>query len=485
VDLSAVARETAKKYGFDPDFGPDVASELEALRLRPQTAPAGGVRDLRELLWTSIDNDESRDLDQIEVAEPLDGGRAKLLVGIADVAAVVAQSSAIDRHASDNTTSVYAGVRVFPMLPEALSTGLTSLNQGGERLAIVVEMVVSADGAVEEFDVYRARVENHAKLAYEETAAWLDGSKPIPPHLARIVPLDRLEAQLRLQDRIAQALRSRRHELGALDLETIEATSVVRDGDVVGLEVTRQGRSRELIEDFMVAANGAMARFLEQRKRSAIRRVVRTPKRWDRIVALAATHGVRLPAIAEPRALSAFLTAERHRAPSRFPDLSLAVVKLLGPGEYALERAGEPHTGHFGLAAHDYTHSTAPNRRFADLVTQRLLRAALAGEPPPYADEALEAIAKHCTEKEDEARRVERFMRKVSAAVFLSPRIGDEFDAIVTGATHDKGTFVRLVSPPAEGRLVQGEEGLDVGDRLRVKLVATAPTRGFIDFARA
>jgi exoribonuclease-2 len=482
IDLAAVAYESAKEHGFEPDFSPAALREVEAMGHKPAPVTgANGARDLRQLLWSSIDNDESRDLDQIEVAELLPDGRSRLRVGVADVDSLVTRGSAVDAHAAANTTSLYTGVRVFPMLPEALSTGLTSLNQDEDRLAIVIEMTLSREGAVESSDVYRALVRNRAKLAYDETAAWLDGTVPVPDHVARIAGL---EAQLRHQDALAHQLKARRHEEGALDLETIEPNSVMKDGDVVSLKLTKKSRSRDLIEDFMVAANGAMARFLDAHGRSAIRRIVRKPKRWDRIVELAATYGAKLPALPEPRALSDFLAAQRQRDPKRFPDLSLAVVKLLGPGEYALEQPGR-HVGHFGLATQDYTHSTAPNRRFADLVTQRLLKAVLAGAPSPYDDDALAEIATHCTSKENDSRSVERFMRKVTAALFLSSRIGEVFDAIVTGVTADKGTFVRLVTPPAEGRVVRGEHGLDVGDAVRVRLVATTPARGFIDFARA
>jgi exoribonuclease-2 len=465
-------------------FLPEIpaAAQAEAARLHPASPVGPGVHDLRSLPWSSIDNDDSRDLDQIEVAEKLPNGHVRVRVGIADVDALVQRGSALDAYAAHNTCTIYTGAKVFPMLPESLSTDHTSLGDGAERLAIVVEMDVDPGGTVVKADVYRAAVKNHAKLAYDGVGAWLEGSGPAP---AKVGASAVIQEQLRLQDAAAQCLKKVRYERGALDLETIEARAVVdKEGAVTRIELTKKSRARALIEDFMIAANGAMARFLDDKHLSSIRRVVKAPERWARIVALAGQSGDVLPPEPSSRALAAFLERRKEAAPDTFADLSVSVVKLMGPGEYVLERPGEPHDGHFGLAVQDYTHSTAPNRRYADLVTQRLVKAALAGAPPPYSDEELGAIATHCTQKENDERKVERTTRKQAAAVYLAGRIGQEFDAIVTGAA-DKGTFARLVDPPAEGRIVQGEKGLDVGDHVRVRLVATEPSKGFIDFVRA
>ena len=466
--------------GFAPSFEPRVVAEVKALPARTTAAASEGVRDMSAMPWSSIDNHDSRDLDQIEVAERLPSGEVRVLVGIADVDALVPKGSVIDAHAAAATTSVYTGVAIFPMLPEELSTALTSLVADEPRLSVVLELVVAPDGTIARGDAYRALVRNHAKLAYEDVADWLDGkgAEPAPMKGSKV-----LEEQLRLQDEVAQKLRALRVKHGALDLETIEATPVTKDGVIVDLHLNDKNRARQLIEELMIAANSVMARWLDAHGRSGLRRVVKTPKRWDRIVALAATLGEKLPNAPDSVALSTFLTKRRAADPTHFPDLSLSVVKLMGPGEYDLDRPGDKQ-GHFGLAVQDYTHSTAPNRRFADLVTQRIVKAALAGAPAPYSDEELTKIAAHCTEREGASNKVERTMRKIAAALFLRPRIGETFDAIVTGAT-PKGTFVRLVSPPAEGRVVQGEAGLDVGDRVRVKLLATEPSKGFIDFARA
>jgi exoribonuclease-2 len=470
-----VARRVLQENGFIPDFPAGLPESL------PASEPAEPARDLRGLAWSSIDNRESLDLDQIEVAERLPGGEIRVLVGIADVDALAPKGSAVDRFAAQNTTSLYTGVRVFPMLPEVLSTNRTSLLEDGhERLAVVTEFVVQQDGSLDDSrnTVYIARVCNRAKLAYDPVGAWLEGAGPTPHGGAEICD------QLRLQDEAACRLRALRHQHGALELETIEARPVAKDSEIVDLELARKNRARDLIEDLMIAANGATARYLETRGRSSLRRVVEKPKRWDRIVELARSHGATLPPQPDAKALAAFLTAQRAADPERFADLSLSVVKLLGPGEYVLQRATDPDIGHFGLAVTDYAHSTAPNRRYPDLVTQRLLKATTAGVPSPYSDAELAEIAAHCTEREDAARKVERMMRKVAAAQFLSSHIGQTFDAIVTGVT-DKGVFARLVQPPAEGRIVRGEQGLDVGDHLRVTLIATVPERGFIDFARA
>jgi len=469
-----LARRVLQENGFAPDEPPGLLATI------PAEDPVEDAVDLLDRAWSSIDNEESRDLDQIEVAEAMtDGsGAIRLLVGIADVDALVPRGSPIDHHAAINTTSLYTGVRVFPMLPEALSTDRTSLLEDRDRLSVVTEMVVRRDGTLDDAGtrVYVARVRNRAKLVYERVGAWLedgpDAERPRDPEIAE---------QVRLQSEATQRLRRRRYEHGALDLETIEARPVMKDGRIVDLEVTRKSRARELVEDLMIAANGATARFLEQRGRSTLRRVVRTPKRWDRIRELAAGLGGALPAQASAAALAEFLNVRRAADPSRFADLSLTVVKLLGPGEYALQRATDPDQGHFGLAVEDYMHSTAPNRRYPDLVTQRLLKAVIAGAPSPYTDDEIVAVAAHCTERENAARKVERTMRKIAAAVLLAPRIGEVFDAIVTGV-NASGTFARLIHPPAEGRVVSGERGLDVGDAVRVELVATEPTRGFIDF---
>jgi VacB/RNase II family 3'-5' exoribonuclease len=478
-DLAEGARQAMLDAGFLPDL-PHAARE-EAARLAPARLVGPGVRDLRSLLWSSIDNDESRDLDQIEVAAELSNGHIRVWVGVADVEALVHRGSELDAYAAKNTCTVYTGARIFPMLPEVLSTDHTSLGEGADRLAIVVEMDVEAGGIVARTDVYAAAVRNHAKLAYDSVGAWLEGTGPAP---AKVGANHALAEQLRVQDRAAEALKKLRYERGALDLETIEARAVVKEGAVLGIELTKKSRSRSLIEDFMIAANGAMARFLEHHGISSIRRVVKAPERWLRIVALARACGDDLPEEPSSRALAAFLERRKTAAPDTFGDLSLSVVKLMGPGEYALERPGQPHDGHFGLAVTDYTHSTAPNRRFADLITQRLVKAVLARGPCPYTEAELGELAAHCTQKENDARRVERTTRKQAAALYLGERIGQEFDAIVTGVA-DKGTFARLITPPAEGRIVEGEAGLDVGDHVRVRLIATEPRKGFIDFARA
>jgi exoribonuclease II len=482
ADLQELARKEMIANGFEPVFPPTVAAELQSIAAHPPpVAPSADVRDLRSMLWSSIDNDTSRDLDQIEVAEPLAGGAVRVLVGIADVDAFVPAHSAIDAHAGIETTTVYTGVMNFPMLPDALSTGASSLLEGADKLCIVIETIVSADGVVQSGDVYRAIARNKAQLTYNAVGAWLESRGPAPPKVAASTDL---QAQLKLQSTAAQALRSARFKQGALDIDTIEVHPIVLNDQVVDLERQQTNQATELIEDFMIASNGAVARLLESKRVSSIRRIVRQPKRWDRIVELAASLGTTLPATPDSRALNEFLAARRSADPDRFPDLSLSVIKLMGPGEYVLERPGDPDPGHFGLAVQDYTHSTAPNRRYADLVTQRLIKAVLASQPAPYSDAELATIATACTTKEDAARKVERAMSKRIAAVAMSRRIGETFDAIVTGVT-DRGTFVRILAPHVEGLLAQGKEGLDVGDHVRVKLVRTDAERGFIDFVRA
>ena len=476
--LQGIAHRVMLERGLVPDFPPPALSELAAIH--GPAAIDGSARDLRGLLWCSIDNDNSLDLDQLTVADAIPGGSIKVLVAIADVDSVVKKGTALDAHAGQNTTSVYTVAETFPMLPEKLSTDITSLSFAADRPAIVIELVLSADGTLQNSDVYLATVRNQAKLAYNSTAAWLEGPGPMPKEIAAV---SGLEENLQLQYRAAQGLRALRRLNGALDLETIEARPVF-DGDTLkDMKPDGRNRAKDFIEDFMIAANGVTARFLTAKNFPSLRRVVTAPKRWDRICALAAEHGTTLPKAPDAKALEAFLVAARAADPARFPDLSLSVIKLLGPGEYIVQLPGGQAEGHFGLAVKDYAHSTAPNRRFPDIITQRLLKAALAASAVPYANDELAALAAHCTQEEDAAKKVERQVTKSAVAMLLQSRIGEQFDALVTGAG-DKGTWVRLVNPPVEGSLETGFEGLEVGNRVRVQLLRTDVQRGFIDFKR-
>ena len=482
--LQGIAHRAMLERGLLPDFSADAIAELDRIQA-PAALIGEQTRDLRDLFWASIDNDDSLDLDQLTVAEGLPGDRVKILVALADVDSLVKNGTAIDGHARHNTTSVYTAARIFPMLPEKLSTNLTSLNFNEDRLSIVVEMVVGADGSVQESDIYRAIVRNHAKLAYNRLAAWMKGNGSIPDAIAAV---NGLAENIRLQDTAAQKMKELRHVHGALSLETVEARPVFDGDQMRGLEAEEKNRAKEIIEDFMIAANGVTARYLSSRKLPSIRRVVRTPKRWDRIVEIAHEHGFQLPVSPNSKALEAFLTKEKAADPLRFPDLSLAVIKLLGAGEYIAELPegipGQPDfAGHFGLAVRDYAHSTAPNRRYTDLVTQRILKAAIEGKSLPYSVDELGVLAQHCTEEEDAANKVERQVGKSAAALLLESRIGEKFDAIVTGAS-TKGTWVRLLSMPVEGKLVQGFEGKDVGHRMRVQLAGVDVERGYIDFKK-
>lgn len=479
-DLEAAARAAMIEHGFRAEFPPDVQREVAQMREAP-TTPGDAVADLRALLWSSIDNRDSRDLDQLEWAEEGEGGALRVLVAVADVDSLVHKGSATDGHAGVNTTSVYTGVAVFPMLPERLSNDLTSLNPEEDRGAVVVDLTLDAQGHPRGETVYRAAVRSRAKLDYETVGAWLADEGPLPEAVAA---LPGLEQQLRLQDAAAQRLFSVRRKTGVLALETLEPRAMVAEGRVVDIQATKPNRARDLIENLMVAANTALARYLGDRGLSSIRRVVRTPKRWDRIVEVAAELGDTLPAQPDARALADFLVRRRTADPEHHPDLSLTVVKLLGSGEYVLERREGQRRGegHFALGAAEYAHGTAPNRRYADLVTQRLVKAAGGGSAPPYGDGELAAIARRCTEQEDAARKVERTLRKKAAAVLMRDRVGERFNAIVTGAS-PKGTYVRLLSPPVEGRVVRGERGLDVGDTVRVTLLSADPELGHIDFA--
>lgn len=482
VDLFAIAHESMVEAGFVPDFPAAVRSEVQAIAANRTLPAARSVKDLRRLLWSSIDDQKSRDLDQVEYVEKLSGGDTKLLVGIADVDAYVGQGSVTDQHAAGNCTSVYTGVKTFPMLPEELSTDLTSLVAGEDRLAVVTEMILAADATVKQTDFYFAIINNHAKLAYEPIGDWLDGKTAAPDSVQSV---SGLEAQLRWQHELAECLAELRKRHGAINLETLQASPVIDDhGKLLDLAVIEPNGARELIANFMIAANVAMAQFLEAHGGPSLRRVVRTPKYWGRIVEIAEELGEKLPVDPDSRALAEFLERRKKADPIHFPDLSLAVVKALGPGEYAVQAPGATGEGHFGLAVQDYAHSTAPNRRYADLITQRLLKAVLANQRPSYDVAELERIAERCTDRDAAARKVERKMRKVAAALLLHDRIGNEFEAIVTGVT-EKGTFARILKPPVDGRIMQHERGLRVGEKVRVRLLATDPQRGFIDFARA
>ncbi len=479
LDLRAIAHQAMLDRGLEPDMPPAVFQQLREIQ-GPARDADPSIRDLRQLLWCSIDNDHSMDLDQLTVAERLDAGAVKVLVAIADVDALVKTDTPIDHHAAANTTSVYTAATIFPMLPERLSTDLTSLGEGQDRLALVIEMVVAVDGSIRESTVYRALVSNYAKLAYSSVAAWLDGKDKMPEKIAKIAGLD---DQLKMQDQIAQVMRTVRYQHGALDLEIIVPEVVLSDGQVVDVRPERQNRAQKIIEDFMIAANGVSSQFLEKQEWPVLRRVVRSPERWDRIQKVAAGFGEKLPVEPDSQALAAFLARRRQTDPLRFPDLSLTIVKLMGAGEYVVQLPGQDSPGHFGLAVREYSHSTAPNRRFPDLVTQRLLKTAMVKGELPYTPTELTSLATHCTSQEDAARKVERQVRKSAAAQFMSGRIGEVFDAIVTGAS-EKGTWVRLLNPPIEGRLASGPTKVEVGNQIRVRLVSLNIERGFIDFGQ-
>ena len=477
--LKDIAHRAMLERDLLPDFSADALAELGRLQVPPPTN-GESIRDMRSLLWSSIDNDDSRDLDQLTLAEAVPGDNIQILVAIADVDAFIKDGSAIDEHARHNTTSVYTAAEIFPMLPEKVSTDVSSLNLDESRISIVVEMVIGADGSLRDSKIYRAWVCNRAKLAYNSVAAWLDGSGAMPKAIAAV---NGLAENLQMQDRVAKSMKEFRHVHGALSLETIEARPVFDGDQISSLETEEKNRAKEIIEDFMVAANGVTARYLSAKKFPSIRRVVRIPKRWDRIVEIAGQHKFRLPQVPDPKALEEFLVKQKAADPLRFPDLSLAVIKLLGAGEYIAELPGGDVPGHFGLAVKDYSHSTAPNRRYPDLLTQRLLKAALEAKPAPYSKDELDVLAAHCTKAEDAANKVERQVGKSAAALLLESRIGEQFDSIVTGAS-DKGTWVRLLTVPVEGKLVQGFEDMDVGDHVRVKLTSVDVQQGFIDFKK-
>ncbi len=502
-DLAEAALTELHEAGFRPEFGPDVEEQLAEIQSEQGKAPLPkGFDDLRALGWSSVDNDTSRDLDQIEVAERVPGG-IHIRVAIGDVAALVGRDSPIDKHAAAQTQTLYTAVRNFPMLPLELSAGLTSLNENADRLAVVMSFTVAQNGELQDEAVTRALVRNRAQLAYSRVGPWLDeastgkasgdtaelrsdsahADSPAGIKATPSLGSDWLASQLKLQDEATQALHAARIAAGALEFQRSEAQPMLADGQVKDIHEVSQNRAMHLIEDLMIAANGVMARTLRKAGRSGLQRVVRVPQRWDRIVALAAQHGGDLPANPDSVALNNFLTEQRRIDPDHYADLAVGVIKLMGAGEYMLMRPDDDPTGHFGLAARDYTHSTAPNRRFPDLVTQRILHAMLDDAPAPYSDQELAATATHCNEADKQLRKIERAMEKRVAAVALAHRIGEVFRGVVTGAS-DKGVYVRVIQPPFEGRVVQNADGLDVGDRVQVQLLHTDPVRAFIDLAR-
>jgi len=484
-DLKTIAERAMQDRGFLTRFPEEVHQQVRREIEPPFDAMP--IRDLSSWCWSSIDNDDSRDLDQIEYAHSEKNG-TRIFVGIADVDYFVPIHSPLDRAAAQNTTSVYTGVETFMMLPESLSTDLSSLNEGEQRLAVVSEFFVDDDGNVTESTMYPAIVRNQAQLTYNAVAAWLDkayGADVTEAGRRTLAKIDKdpeLQAQLILQDTTARKLRIRRHEAGALSFHTMELHPVMSpEGSVLDLETRQQNRASYVIEDFMIASNQATAGFLDAKGFPSIRRVVRVPARWERIAALASSLGSSLPPEPDGKALENFLQEQQKSNPAHFADLSLAIIKLLGRGEYMVKLPHEEAPGHFGLAVQNYSHSTAPNRRYPDLITQRLVKAAVSGNRNPYSNSELVDLARHCTEKEDDANKVERLVRKCAAASLLSTRIGQKFSAVVSGVSSD-GTWVRLSHPPVEGKLMGPPPHLDVGDPVNVRLVSTNPERGFIDF---
>lgn len=474
-DLRQLAFQAMRQRGLEPEFSNEALEQLNALN-EPARAK-GESKDLRSLLWCSIDNEDSKDLDQLTYAQS-DGDNTTLWVAVADVDALVNKDSPIDKHAQINTTSVYTPAKIFPMLPEKLSTDLTSLNENEDRIAIIIEIHVDREGNIKNGLIYRAMVHNHAKLNYVMIGDWLEGKTSIPDKVKQV---EGLEAVLRCQHTIAQALQKNRHQLGALTLEPSEIEAKVTDNLHIILQPPLRNYGEQLIENFMIAANHIMADEFKRLKIPSLRRVVRVPKRWERIVEIAASLQDKLPPTPDSTALEHFLIRQKAKNPTSFPDLSLTVIKLLGRGEYVVEYPGEEPIGHFGLALSEYTHSTAPNRRYPDLISQRQCKALLKGEKSPYSLDELQRLALHCTDQEDAATKVERQMKKVAAALFLSTSIGSRYEGIVTGSG-EKGTWVRVISPPVDGKIVGSSANLDVGDRVTVELVDVDIPKGYINF---
>lgn len=479
TDLARIAMIVMKEKGLEPDFSKEVHEQLDSI-LGPSEERDVGIQDLTDLLWCSLDNDDSEDLDQLTACSNLENGSHKIYVAIADVDSLIKKDTPIDQHAKLNTASVYTSARIFPMLPEKLSTNLTSLNLNETRLALVTEMVVSNLGEILGSTIYRARVRNKAKLAYDAVSLWIEGIGNIPPALSAV---DGMDEQIKTQDKIAQQLRIKRHEAGSLQLEIFQPKAIFEGEVIIGIAEQEHNRGRQLIEEFMIATNQSTALFLLKKGIPSLRRVVRSPDRWLRIVELAKQYGESLPNEPDSKALSEFLAKQNKADPLRFPDLSLVIVKLMGPGEYVLEQPGANPIGHFGLAVQDYMHSTAPNRRFPDLITTRMLKSAINNQTSPYDKQELYSLALHCTTQEDAIRKTERRMRKSEAALFLEPYIGKDFDGVITGITPNYG-WVRIFNPPAEGMLMKVPKDCSIGSKLKVKLVSTDVEMGHINFMK-
>lgn len=476
IDLAQLAKHVMLQRGLQPDFSPYESQQLQSIET-PATKPSDSP-DFRSLLWCSIDNDDSRDLDQLTFAEKTSDGFF-IWIAVADVDALVHKDTPIDNHAQINTTSVYTPARIFPMLPLKLSTNLTSLNENEDRMAIVIKVLVDTQGNIKSSSIFSALVHNYAKLTYNAIGAWLEGRAEAPLKVTRN---HGLEQALKCQHEVAQLLKQKRHALGTLTLESPEPEAHILENKQVLLELPAHNAAHQLIEHFMIAANNCFARHFLQAKIPSLRRIVRTPKRWDRIVKIANDLGESLPEKPDSKALDMFLVKQKQIDPVAFLDLSLSIIKMLGSGEYIVEVPGEPPIGHFGLALKEYTHSTAPNRRFPDLIAQRQYKAFLNKESDPYPLNQLKKLADHCTKQEDAATKVERQLMKSAAALLLSSSIGKTFNGIITGA-NEKGTWVRIFQPPAEGKVVSGFDGLDVGDRVTVRLEGVNIELGFIDFS--
>jgi exoribonuclease-2 len=484
IDLRVVARQALLDRGINIDFPASVVTEAREA-VEPNYKKLG-VRDLTNWLWSSIDNDDSRDLDQIEYLDISTQGKWVLYVAIADVEYFVRKGSALDKYAATNTCSIYTGVQVFPMLPNELSTDLTSFNQGKTRLAVVTETHISKDGEVVSSTVFPAIVKNQARLAYDAVAAWLEGVTPERDPTGSIEKLSRnpaLQDQIREQEKVAISLRKHREARGALDFVSPQLRATTTPDGKVEVGAQYANRATIIIQEFMVATNEAVDQFLQEKKLPSIQRIVREPKNWPRMAEIASVHGTTLPPKPDGKALQEFLAVQRKRDPHNFPELSLAMIKLLGRGEYVVKTHARDSLGHFGLATPNYAHSTAPNRRYPDLITQRMLKAAFSQKDSPYSLEELDAIAQRCSAKEDDSNRIERQVQKSVAALALRERIGDIFPALVTGVNED-GTWVRVVDPPVEGKL-QADRPFKVGDHVKARLTKTNPMRGFLDFEAA